>query len=275
MGPTIPRLVIGLVVLAGSFGILERLFGTRPRRSWRVEGVVTDVAYWFLTPLLTRPLRRIALALPIVALGAAQGVPLERESLTAFFSRARGPVAELPLVLQVVLMLLAGDLLAYAMHRAFHRGRLWRFHALHHASRELDWLSSVRLHPVNDVATRLVQSVPLLACGFAPGLVAVYLPFLSLYALFLHANVPWSFGPLRYVVASPAFHRWHHASDAEGRDRNFAGLFPFIDLAFGTYHLPAHAPATFGIDGPPLPDGVLAQLLHPFRSSEADLSPAR
>jgi sterol desaturase/sphingolipid hydroxylase (fatty acid hydroxylase superfamily) len=95
---------------------------------------------------------------------------------------------------------------------------------------------------------------------------AAYVPFLSFHATFLHANVPWSFGPLRYVVSSPLFHRWHHTREAEGLDRNFAGLFPFIDLAFGTFYMPRdRQPAAFGIQGNPVPTGLVAQLVYPFR----------
>jgi sterol desaturase/sphingolipid hydroxylase (fatty acid hydroxylase superfamily) len=54
--------------------------------------------------------------------------------------------------------------------------------------------------------------------------------------ILLHANLPWTFGPLRNALASPAFHRWHHTWEAEGMDRNFSGLFPWIDLLFGTFY---------------------------------------
>ena len=72
----------------------------------------------------------------------------------------------------------------------------------------------------------------------SPAVLAAYLPALGIVALLQHANVPWTFGPLRYAIASPAFHAWHHASEERGRDKNFAALFPIWDLAFGTYYLP-------------------------------------
>ena len=67
--------------------------------------------------------------------------------------------------------------------------------------------------------------------GFRADVLQGVIPFFSLYAILLHANVSWSFGPLRYVLASPRFHRWHHTIEAEARDKNFAGIFAFIDLA--------------------------------------------
>jgi sterol desaturase/sphingolipid hydroxylase (fatty acid hydroxylase superfamily) len=133
--------------------------------------------------------------------------------------------------------------------------RLWPFHAVHHGSKDLDWLSAVRLHPVNDVVSRVAPVIPVLLLGFPPTILAAYVPFLAFWAIFIHANVPWSFGPLRYVIASPAFHRWHHTSEEEGRDKNFAGLFPFLDLVFGTFYLPEGRRAqVFGLANEDVPE---------------------
>ena len=87
-------------------------------------------------------------------------------------------------------------------------------------------------------------------------------PVLAFYSLLLHARVPWRFGPLRFVIASPAFHRWHHTSQAEGRDKNFAGFLPIWDLVFGTYYLPTdRQPRRFGVDDEAVPEGFWAQLV--------------
>jgi sterol desaturase/sphingolipid hydroxylase (fatty acid hydroxylase superfamily) len=52
--------------------------------------------------------------------------------------------------------------------------------------------------------------------GFNGAALAAFVPFLTFYALFIHANVSWSYGPFRYLIASPAFHRWHHTTEEEG-----------------------------------------------------------
>ena len=76
----------------------------------------------------------------------------------------------------------------------------------------------------------------------------------------------WTFGPLRYALASPGFHRWHHTSQEEGLDKNFAGLFPFIDLLFGTFYMPVgRRPERFGVLNEEVPEGLLGQLAYPFR----------
>src|ERR1051325_1176695 len=152
------------------------------------------------------------------------------------------------------------------------RGTLCLFHAVHHSSTDLDWLSSVRVHPVNEALQRAIEATPLLLLGFSTGAFAAYVPFLTLYAIMLHANVSWSFGPLRYVLASPTFHRWHHTSEREGLDRNFAGLLPVYDWLFGTLYLPRGArPSRFGVIDLTAPAGLPAQLLWPFRRRAGSL----
>jgi sterol desaturase/sphingolipid hydroxylase (fatty acid hydroxylase superfamily) len=73
-----------------------------------------------------------------------------------------------PLGLQIFEVLLLGDLVGYWVHRLFHGRRRWRFHAVHHGSKDLDWLSAVRLHPVNDVVARVAQVIPVIVLGFPP-----------------------------------------------------------------------------------------------------------
>jgi sterol desaturase/sphingolipid hydroxylase (fatty acid hydroxylase superfamily) len=267
VGPTLTGVAVGLLLAAAVLGTLERLSPAAKGQRVLRDGVRTDLAYWFFTPLVTRALTRAAVVMAVVVLAWRAGVPLDRESVRAFAQGSGRALQAQPLWLQALEVLLLGDLIGYATHRLFHRGRLWRFHAVHHSSREVDWLSSVRLHPFNDVLMRLAQVVPFVLLGFSPAVLAGYAPFLTFHALLLHANVPWTFGPLRYVVSSPAFHRWHHTTQAEGLDRNFAGLFPFIDLVFGTFHMPpGRLPERFGILGDDVPPGLWRQLLYPFKA---------
>ena len=131
-------------------------------------------------------------------------------------------------------------------------------------------MSAVRVHPLNEALTRTAQALPFVLLGFSPAVLAAYAPLLTFHAILLHANLRWDFGPLRYVISSPAFHRWHHADEAQARDRNFAGLLPLWDWLFGTLYLPRGAhPQSFGIQGGSIPAGWFAQLVHPFRAVRA------
>jgi len=263
--PGLREVAVALVVGGAGFALLERLWPAVPRHR-SLAALRADLLWWFFTPLVTKALTRLAIVLAVVAAALALGRPLDRASLAAMLA-PRAAIARLPMPAQLAGFLLVSDLAAYAMHRLFHHRPLWRFHAVHHSSTEVDWLSAVRIHPVNDALMRLAQAVPILLLGFDPALLAGWVPVLAFQSILVHANVPWDFGPLRHVVASPAFHRWHHALDDEGIGRNFAALFPFIDLAFGTFHLPASEPKRFGAPGADVPDDFAGQLAWPLRPS--------
>jgi len=278
-GPTILGLLIALVVLGGAFAVVERLFRRVPAPPWwRRPGVATDLAYGLFAPFVGKAITRVGVGVAalVVVLLAGKAFPAVRAEVEA----GRFPdlsvlglgsvVRAWPFAVQLLAGLFVGDLVAYATHRAFHRRALWRFHAVHHSSARLDWLASVRVHPVNDLLARMAQAVPLLLLGFDPAVFLLVAPLTTLYALLLHADVDWTYGPLRYAIASPVFHRWHHAADLEARDANFAGFFPVIDLAFGTYHMPVgRRPAALGVAGDPVPPRFLAQLAWPFRRRRA------
>ena len=73
----------------------------------------------------------------------------------------------------------------------------------------------------------------------------------TVWGFFIHANVRWRFGWLESVIATPAFHHWHHTNDTENRDRNYASMLPVLDWVFGTLHLPRRLwPAVYGVDQP-------------------------
>ena len=261
-------MVVGFGVLSLLFTALERWRpGIKGQRSLR-RGFGLDVSYWFFTPLVTRGITRLALILPAGLLVVLAGVSVE--ALRDQSYRGYGPLGAQPVWVQALEVFVLADFVGYWMHRLFHRGRWWPFHAVHHSSREVDWLSSVRLHPVNDVVARVAQVLPLMLLGFNPFVLVAYAPVLSLYAIMLHANVNWTFGPLRAVLASPVFHRWHHTKEAEAMDKNFAGFFPLWDILFGTYYMPRDKfPTDFGI-AEEMPETLGAQLWWPFRRARAE-----
>jgi len=265
MGPRLIPLAAGLLALSAVFFVVERTLGNRRGRSLFRAGWGTDALWWFFVPLAGKWFARTALLLPaalLVLFGAARAADLRGQTYHGF-----PPLGAQPVWLQVIQIYLLADFVSYWSHRWFHGGRLWPFHAVHHSSRDLDWLSSVRVHPVNEFGARLCQAVPLLLAGYDP-LAAGSAPlFFTLYAILLHADVNWTFGPLRYVIATPVFHRWHHSRDAAARNKNFAGLFPLWDLLFGTFYLPRERmPSNFGTDEP-LPASFSGQILYPFQRS--------
>lgn len=104
------------------------------------------------------------------------------------------------------------ELCGYAGHRAAHHVPfLWRFHKVHHGIHQVDWLAASHLHPIDQTFTRSCAVLPLYAIGFSRAGLGGYLDVLTFQAIFIHANVRVTFGPLRWVIATPEFHHWHHA----------------------------------------------------------------
>ena len=262
---TLGGALIGLGIAALLFSILEIAFAANTRRWWRRRGQLGDLVYWFVNPVATHALGRAAIIAAIVVLAIAAGVPLHGDAIKAFAERHRTLVSDQPASAQAIEVIVLADLIGYWTHRLMHKGALWRIHAVHHATRELDWLAAARVHPLNEVISRVAIVVPLFALGFRAPILVTVAPLLGLYAILLHANLTWDFGPLRYVIASPAFHRWHHSAERAGVDKNFSGLLPIWDLSFGTFYLPrGEQPAAFGV-ADPVPETVFAQLAWPFR----------
>lgn len=259
---TLLGLFVALLILAVIFFVIERLLGRGRRQPVFRRGWFTDVVYFVFTPLITKQVVRLALILPLgwlVLMRFTDKAALQNQAYHGF-----GPLGAQPWWLQLIEVYVLGDFLGYWTHRLFHQGRWWPFHAVHHSSEDLDWLGSVRVHPVNDLVNKLAQAAPLLLLGFDPLVAASTAPFFTFYAVFLHANVNWDFGPLRSVIATPVFHRWHHSKDKEAWDKNFAGLLPLWDILFGTYYMPkGRYPENFGIHEP-MPGSFLGQLWRPF-----------
>ncbi|HJT77129.1 MAG TPA: sterol desaturase family protein [Gemmataceae bacterium] len=244
-----------LTGLAVVFGVLTRWMPCNPGMHWWKDprGTCTNLLYLFVVPVLLRLGRTLLLA---------AGVALLFRGGEAGFAAVRG----LPLWLQCLAVLLIEDALIYGLHRAFHTRPAWPFHAAHHSPEVLDWMASARFHPVNNLLCFTLADVAMLLLGFSPEALLVLAPFNVVYSAMVHANLNWTFGPLRYVLASPVFHRWHHTAPSEGGNKNFAATFPLLDLLFGTFYMPpGRLPERYGVDEDDFPEDFWGQFIRPFR----------
>lgn len=261
------RLCAWLLLLAVIFVPLERLFALRPQRILR-RGVAVDLGYYFLSSLL--PGLLLSAPLAIVAWSAHSLVP----------AGLHASVAAWPVWLRALVAFIIGEIGFYWGHRWTHEvPLLWRFHAIHHSAEHMDFLVNTRAHPVDMMFVRLCGLVPLYALGLAGpvGVASTIIPVLivlvgTVWGFFIHANLRWRFGPLEWLIATPAFHHWHHTLAAP-LNKNYASMLPALDRVFGTMHLPTRQwPSQYGIDSP-MPGSLPGQMLHPLRPSR-DIAPA-
>lgn len=243
--------LLSIFLLALVFVPLERLFARVRQRVFR-KGWRTDLAHFGVSHLLVQ----VTVFLTML--------PAAFFFHWAISDRFQAAVASQPPWLQFIETLFVADLFAYVAHRLFHEiPFLWRFHQIHHSSELLDWLAASRLHVVDIVLTRAFGFLPLYILGFSSTAIYAYLTWASFQAIFIHANVRFKFGPLRYLIATPQFHHWHHS--AALYNKNFAVHLPVIDQVFGTFHLPGDDwPDVYGIEGSPVPDGYVKQLVYPI-----------
>jgi len=247
--------VLDLLLLALVFLPLERAFARLREQRVLRSGFATDLAHFFTSHLLVQV---------TVLLGMAPAALLFRG---ASLDGLQAAVRAQPLALQALEAVFVADLFQYGVHRAMHAvPALWRFHAIHHSSRALDWLAGSRLHLVDILVVRAVSFLPLHALGFHQTALLGYLLFVSFHAVWIHANWRFELRALAPWLVTPAFHHWHHAADPEAVDRNFAVHLPCLDWLFGTLHLPrGRWPTRYGIEGDPVPEGWAAQVAWPFR----------
>lgn len=252
--------VLALFFSALVFIPLEHHFARRPvavfRAGWR-----TDAVYFFMSHVMVQFILLMVTAFASVVVGAAH-----MPDVQAF-------VSAMPFIAQFLLAVFMADLAQALLHRCYHRiTTLWKFHSVHHSSRELDWLAGSRVHLVETVLTRSIVVLPLLALGFEQPVVNAYAILVGLQAVIAHANINIRFGWLEYVVTLPRYHHWHHARHRDYWDCNYAIHLPLVDMLMGTFKLPNdHSwPAEYGVFNlKSVPRGFVAQHAMPFRRKAA------
>ena len=171
----------------------------------------------------------------------------------------------MPLVLVIFIGIFVGDFVSYWRHRFEHSRFLWPSHAVHHSDTEMTWLTLQRFHPINRLTTFVIDSSALLILGLPPAAIMANVLVRHYYGYLIHADLPWTYGPLGRVFVSPAMHRWHHAADRAAFDTNYATVFSIFDQAFGTYRVPGPCTVPLGVtdDMAPTLAGQMAYAFSP------------
>jgi len=256
-------MLLEILALSLIFIPIEIFFPKRPEQTKFHNEWKTDLIYLFKAQLLVQ------------YTAAAVKLPAELFFSDIGMQEVQNVISNLPFILQLFLAMFTADLFQYTIHRLFHKNRyFWRFHAVHHSIKYVDWISGSRLHLVDIFITRSFSYIPLYILGFATDVFYVYLVIVSIQAITVHANMRFEFGFLKYLLVTPKYHHWHHSKDPETHIKNFAVHFPFIDKMFGTYYFPDHRwPEEMGLQNEKFPKGYFQQFIFPFRRDPKSFEP--
>src|ERR1700751_5353260 len=122
--------LMGLIYVA-----LERIWPQYPKQGTFRNQWTLDVVYFMSTHLPIQILSFLVL-LPATQATKYLGVPA-----------LQGFIAQMPWLLQFFLAVVVADIAEYFIHLALHKAPfLWRFHAVHHSSKALDWIAGSPAH---------------------------------------------------------------------------------------------------------------------------------
>jgi len=247
----LPEILKGFIILACIFIPLERIFSLHKQKIFRL-GWATDATYFFTGHFIGR-------------FGAIV-VTVTLSLMTNFLNpELQSKVASQPVWLQFAEAVIVSDMAYYIAHRLLHQVPwLWQFHAVHHSIEHMDWLAAVRVHPCEQLFTQICKIMPLVWLGFTKETFVIYALYSAAIAFLIHANITIKFGVLKWFVATPQFHQWHHSKIPKINNKNFAVQLPLLDLLFGTLYMPVgKRPRQYGVSDR-IPVGYLGQLLYPF-----------
>lgn len=148
----------------------------------------------------------------------------------------------------------AYDLANYWNHRLMHTRWVWPVHAIHHSDPDVSGMTSFRVHALEGFVMGASYVLLLTWLRLPPDALAGLAAILILHNMYVHADLDWTHGPLELLIASPRYHRWHHADVPEAHGKNLANVIPLFDVLFGTYYCPGPCTAPLGAAGVPQHD---------------------
>jgi sterol desaturase/sphingolipid hydroxylase (fatty acid hydroxylase superfamily) len=257
------ELIIRLGVFLGLFGILALAELWRPRRP--APRTRRWVLNWGLILLDSLALRLMAVAVPLLAVGAALDASQRGVGLLNHIS--------LNGALETLIAILILDFAIWFQHLLTHKiPMLWRLHQVHHSDPEMDVTTAIRFHPFEILLSMVLKIGLVYALGASAFSVVLFEVLLNGTALFNHANIRLPLAldrVLRRVLVTPDMHRVHHSTNRDEHDSNYGFSLAIWDRIFGTYIAQpreGHEGMTIGLTAPQARPNTLSQVLTmPFR----------
>ena len=143
-------LVSAIVFIPIELFLPKRLNQSKFHSEWR-----TDLVYFIVSHLF------------IQIIGVIVQFPATTMFANIGLESFQNTIQSIPFLPQLFIALLVSDLFQYTAHYVFHKvPYLWRFHAVHHSTKNLDWLAGSRTHFFDLVVVRAMSFYPYLRVWF-------------------------------------------------------------------------------------------------------------
>ncbi|NQX92463.1 MAG: sterol desaturase family protein [Flavobacteriales bacterium] len=257
----------GLILISLVVWMLELLFPWRKHQSAFREDFWLDGFYIFLKFFL------FAIAIS----GLYKILELSFGSLgVQMTSIALFKIDGLPMVAQLLIFFVVLDFVQWATHVARHRFEwMWRFHQVHHSVEEMGFAAHLRYHWMENILYKPLKTIGVMLIGGFEPEQAYIVHFVAISIGHLnHANIQWTYGPLKFVFNNPVMHLWHHAYTLpEGHKHgvNYGISLSIWDYLFKTASIPkVDGEIKLGYPGvEQMPSSFIGQITTGFKKSSS------
>jgi len=186
----------------------------------------------------------------------------------AFFN-----ILDFPLAIQLLVFFVILDFVQWVTHILLHKIPLfWQFHKIHHSVKEMGFAAHLRYHWMENILYKPLKTFGVMLLGGFEPEQAYIVHFIAVAIGHLnHANIKFSWGPLKYLLNNPIMHLHHHAYELpKGKfGVNFGISLSLWDYLFNTHHVPdSDGSIKIGFPGDEkLPNSFLKQLLYGFKKT--------
>jgi sterol desaturase/sphingolipid hydroxylase (fatty acid hydroxylase superfamily) len=182
-------------------------------------------------------------------------------------------ILDFPLAIQLLVFFVILDFVQWVTHILLHKIPLfWQFHKIHHSVKEMGFAAHLRYHWMENILYKPLKTFGVMLLGGFEPEQAYIVHFIAVAIGHLnHANIKFSWGPLKYLLNNPIMHLHHHAYELpKGKfGVNFGISLSLWDYLFNTHHVPdSDGSIKIGFPGDEkLPNSFLKQLLYGFKKT--------
>lgn len=151
-------------------------------------------------------------------------------------------LSSMPAWAQLLVFFIVLDFVQWFTHILLHKYKvLWNFHKIHHSVKEMGFAAHLRYHWMENILYKPLKTLGVMVLGgFEPEQAFVVHFFAIAIGHLNHANVKFTYGPLKYILNNPVMHLYHHSYvlPKGSYGVNFGISLSLWDYIFKTNYIP-------------------------------------